>query len=230
MKSAEYYTLVTSLPHLPRFDKADRLPITRERLLQRLKMLDAEDYNLAELVADFISWRRQPTGRTNSEILSIYNQGVEHIFESKQLKPLFELPINQRTIITALRRREKGLPRPQPGETWGVGSLVQHIEHNWDKPFFKLQFTYPWIVQAQTYLNQGDLLKLEYLLANLVWNKLEYLLVKNYFGFEVVIAYLLKWDILQQWLSYNTQNALTRFEKLVMETINEYKQQPSRET
>lgn len=224
MKGRGYYTLITSLPHLPRFDKADRLPITRERLIQRLKMLEPEDYKLATIVAEFIAWRRQPVGRTNAEILSIYNQGVELIFESKLLKPLFELSVTQKTILTALRRREKGLPRPYPGEPWGVGPLVSHIEHNWDKPFFKLHSTYPWIVQAQTYLHEGELLKLEYLLANLIWNKLETLLFKNYFGFEVIVAYLLKWDILQQWLSYNKEEAKTRFDELISETINEYEQ------
>lgn len=229
MKNKGYYTLVASLPHLPRFDKADRLPITRERLIQRLKMLDSEDYKLAEIVAGFIAWRGQPAGRTNAEIVSIYNQGVKLIFESKSLKPLFELPVNQKTIITALRRREKGLQRPNPGEPWGVGPLVPHIEHNWDKPFFKLQSTYPWIVRAENYLRECELLKLEHLLANLIWNKLELVLIKNYFGFEVVVAYLLKWDILRQWLSYRTEEAKTRFDELVLETINEYEQQSDRE-
>jgi hypothetical protein len=82
---------------------------------------------------------------------------------------------------------------------------------------------YPWIVQAENHLRQGELLKLEFLLANLVWNKLEFLLFKNYFGFEVVIAYLLKWDILQQWLSYNAEKAKIRFDELVSETINDRK-------
>lgn len=230
MKNKGYYTIVTSLPHLPRFDKADRLPITRERLIQRLKMLDTEDYKLAEMVSEFLAWRRQPVGRTNAQIASIYMLGVKPILESKLLKPLFELPVNQKTIITALRRRKKNLPRPSPGEIWGVGPLVPDIEHNWDKPYFKLQSRYPWIVQADNYLEEGEMLKLEHLLANLIWNKLDLVLFKNYFGFEVVLAYLLKWDILQQWLSYNIENAKARFDELVLETINEYEQQPIRKT
>lgn len=215
MKKEEYYTLVASLPHLPRFYQADRLPITRERLLERLKMLSPEDYRLAEIVAEFIAWRRQPIGRTNNEIVSIYNQGVETIFESQRLRPLFELSVNQKTILSALRRHENGLPRPNPGEKWGAGPLVSHIEYNWEKPFFKLRFVYPWIVQAHNLLHEGETLKLDYLLFNLIWNKLDYLLFKNYFGFEVVIAYLLKWDILQQWLTYNKQEAKGRFETLL---------------
>jgi hypothetical protein len=217
-----YYTLVASLPYLPRFDKTDSLPISRERLLERLKMLSPEDYQLALLVAEFLAWRRQPVGRSDAEIVSLYNQGVDTIFESTRLKPLFELSVNQKTIMAALRRREKGLPRPNPGDGWGAGPLVTPIAYNWDKPFFKLRYVYPWIVQAQTYLHDGETLKLDYLLFNQIWNKLDSLLFENYFGFEVVIAYLLKWDILQQWLTYSKQEAKIRFEELVMETINEY--------
>lgn len=222
-----YYTLIASLPHLTRFDQADRLPITRERLVKRLKMLTPEDYKLAVLVAEFLSWRNQPVGRTNAEIISIYNQGVKIIFESPQLKPLFELSVNQKTILAALRRQENRLPRPNPKELWGAGPLVSHIEYNWDQPLFKLRYIYPWIIQAQAYLHEGDILKLDHLLFNLVWNKLDHLLLKNYFGFEVVIAYLLKWDILQQWLTYNTQAAKAGFEGLVLETIHEYQQHSS---
>lgn len=185
-------------------------------------MLEPEDLNLAETAAEFIAWRRHPIGRTNAEMISIYNKGVNSIFESTLLKPLFELPINQRTIMTALRMKEKGMPCPNPKEPWGAGSLVKPIEHHWDHPYFKLNFSYPWIIQAQSYLKRGEILKLEYLLKNLVWNKLDYLLFKNYFGFEVVIAYLLKWDILREWLTYDKPAAKARFEELVMETINEY--------
>lgn len=216
MKNKRYYTLLVSLPYLPRFDKADRLPITRERLLERLKMLEPEDYKLAEWVADFIAWRRQPLGRTNGEMQSL----VKAIFESKSLKPLFECPVNIKTIMTALRRRERGLP-PQ---SWGIDPLVSHIEHNWEKPYFNLQSRFPWIIQALDYLQKGELLKLEYTLSNLFWKKLEFQLFKNYFGFEVVVAYLLKWDMLQQWLSYNKEKAQARFDQLVAEIINEYEQ------
>lgn len=228
MHNRGYYTLVTSLPHLPRFDRAERLPITRERLKQRLQMLDPEDYKLVEKIAEFITSSRQPLGRTHDEMVSIYRQGVKKILESPLLKPLFELSINQKTILTALRRRLKGLPAPHHGEIWDAGPLVPHIEHNWDMPFFKLRYHYPWIVQAQTYLQGGEMLPLDYLLFNLVWDNLDHLLFKNYFGFEVVIAYLLKWDILQQWLSYNRELAKTKFEKLVMGTIHEYEQHSNR--
>ena len=55
-----YYTLVASLPRLAHFDRAERLPINRVRLDQRLKSLDpvdAEDLSLAEVV---LEWQQYP--------------------------------------------------------------------------------------------------------------------------------------------------------------------------
>lgn len=222
MKNRNYYTLVGSLPYLPRFDKAERLPITRERLVQRLRMLDPEDFKVADKATSFLDWRRQPIGRTNAEIVAIYNKNLEEIFESPLLKPLFEFPVNQRTLLTALRRKEAGMPCPNPLEPWGAGPLVKTIESNWSHPFFKLNGIFPWMIQAQAYLRSGETLKLEYLLINLYWDKLDRVLLKNIFCFEAVIAYILKWDLLHQWLSYNKEAANKRFNTLVLETIHEY--------
>jgi hypothetical protein len=217
MKSRSYYTLVASLPRLPRFDKAERLPINRERLIQRLRMLHPEDLKVADQAAAFLAWRRQPTGRTNADIVAIYNRGIKQVFESPLLKALFEFPINLRTIMVALRRRNLGLPRPETGQPWGAGELVRPIERNWEDATFKLGAVFPWIPQAIAYLKEDQPLKLEYMLMNLMWNKLDALLVKDFFGFDVVMAYLLKWDLIQQWLAYNQEAARKRFEQLVME-------------
>lgn len=221
-----YYTLIASLPHLPRFDQAEHLPINRERLLQRLKMLKPGDYELAKQAADFLAWRRQSDNRTDTEMVAIYQQGVEAVFEAPRLKPLFEIVVNQRTILSALRRKLTGVsfhPKElHSKELWGAGSLVKPIENNWDHPFFRLQGRYPWMIEAKNHLESGAWLKLEHLLFSLTWDGLEKQILKNYFCFERVIAYLLKWDILRQWLSYSPSEANIRFEKLIQESIEEY--------
>ena len=84
-----YYELIASLPHLPRFDKAESLPMSRERLLNRLKMLEPEDYKKADKAVEFLAWRRQPVGRTNVQIVEIYHQGLK-IFSTPLLKELFD--------------------------------------------------------------------------------------------------------------------------------------------
>lgn len=215
-----YYTLIASLPRLPRFDRAERLPINRERLSERLGMLEPEDAELVERAAAFIRWQRQPVARTDQEMVTYYERMAE-LIEEPVLACMFEFLINQRTIIAALRRRHRGLPAPASGQRWGVGRWVRHIERNWEDPDFRLGALYPWIPQARAYLEAGAALALDRLLMNLVWDTMDRMAEGSEFGLEVLLAYLFKWDILEQWLSYDTEEAKTRFEELVSEVIGE---------
>jgi hypothetical protein len=143
-----YYTLIASLPRLPRFDRAERLPINRERFRERLEMLEPEDAELVERAAAFIRWQRQPVARTDQEMIAYYERLAE-LIQEPVLACMFEFLINQRTIMAALRRRHRGLPAPASVEQWGVGRWVRHIERNWDDPDLKLVALYPWIPQAR---------------------------------------------------------------------------------
>jgi hypothetical protein len=220
MGSQPYYTLLASLPPLPRFDGAERLPITRERLQQRSGMLTPEDAALFEHAAEFLSWQRQTATRADEEMIASFKRMEEHI-SHPALQSFFEFPIDQRTIMAALRRRHQGSPAPSPGEPWGVGRYVRHIENNWDDPYFKLNAVYSWIPQARTHLEAGETLALERLLKNVLWDHVDRSVEPYDFGFQAVLAYVIKWDIFQQWLSYNVEDAKKRFEELVAEVTNE---------
>lgn len=215
-----YYTLLASLPPLPRFDRADRLPINRERLRQRIRMLAPEDAELYERAAAFLAWQRQTATRTDAEMIASFKKMAEHIAQPI-LESIFASPIDQRTIMAALRRRFRGLPAPVPGELWGVGRYVNHIERNWDEPHFKLSAVYPWITQARSHLEAGETLALELLLKNVLWDHLDRAVPSYEFGFRAVLTYIIKWDILNRWLSYDTQDAKARFQELVTEVTNE---------
>ena len=220
MGSQPYYTLLASLPPLPRFDRAERLPITRERLHRRYIMLTPEDAALLEHVATFLAWPRQTATRTDEEMIAGFKKMEEHI-SHPALQSFFKFPIDQRTIMAALRRRHRGLPAPAAGEPWGVGRFVRHIENNWDDPYFKLSAVYPWIQQARTNLESGETLALERLLKNVMWDYVDRSVQPYDFGFQAVLAYMIKWDILNQWLSYNVEEAKERFEELVAEVTDE---------
>jgi len=215
-----YYTLIASLPRLPRFDRAERLPINRERLGERLGMLEPEDAELVERATAFIRWQRQPVARTDQEMVTYYERMAE-LIEEPVLACMFEFLINQRTIIAALRRRYRGLPAPASGQRWGVGRWVRHIELNWEDPDFRLGALYPWIPQVRAHLEAGEALALDRLLMNLVWDTMDRMAEGSEFGLEALLAYLFKWDILEQWLSYDTEEAKTRFDELVSEVTGE---------
>lgn len=220
MGNEPYYTLLASLPPLPRFDQADRLPITRERLRQRFSMLAPDDAELQERAAAFLAWQQQTATRTDEEMIASFKKMEEHIAQPI-LQSIFDFPIDQRTIMAALRRRFRGLPAPASGESWGVGRYVNHIERNWDDPHFKLSAMYPWIPQARIHLEAGETLALERLLKNTLWDHIDRSVPSYEFGFSAVLTYIIKWDILHQWLSYDIENAKVRFEELVTEVTHD---------
>jgi hypothetical protein len=220
MGSQPYYTLLASLPPLPRFDQADRLPITRERLRQRFSMLAPDDAELLERAAAFLAWQQQTATRTDQEMIASFKKMEEHIAQPI-LQSIFNFPIDQRTIMAALRRRFRGLPAPAPREPWGVGRYVNHIGHNWDDPHFKLSAVYPWVPQARIHLEAGETLALERLLKNTLWDHIDRSVPSYEFGFSAVLTYIIKWDILHRWLSYDIENAKARFEELVTEVTHD---------
>ena len=133
-----YYMLAASLPYLPRLDRVSRLPINRERLTQRLRMLDPEDMQQIACAASLMAWQSQPLEETDREFVRRHESTIEQI-RSAALRALVEEMGDQRTILAALRRRHLGRPAPAAGEAWGVGRWVRHIEQHWAEPDFSLE-------------------------------------------------------------------------------------------
>jgi hypothetical protein len=222
-RQRQYYTLISSLPALPRFERAERLPINEVRLAERLRMLDPDHWQVMERTAAFLAWQRQPMGRTDTDVVARFRHIADLASSYPVLMRMIEARMNQRTIMAALRRRHRRQPAPTPGESWGVGPWVHHVERHWEDPDFKLAHVFPWIPQARQHLTAGETLTLERLLMGLIWHGVGRL-AQEMFGFEAVLAYLFKWDILRRWLSYNRQAAQARFEILVTEVIGEHDQ------
>lgn len=215
----QYYTLIASLPPLPYFERAERLPINQERLAERLRMLEPEDAEVVERTSAFLAWDRQPVTRTDRDLVADY-QRLMALIDQTPLMRLIGFGIDLRTIMAALRRRQRGLPLPAGGEPWGVGQWVRHIERYWDDPHFKLVAVYPWITQVREYLAGGEILALEQLLMKLIWEQADRFALGNEFGFDAVLAYIFKWNILQRWLAYDYQAAKIRFDELLAEVTD----------
>lgn len=219
MTRQPYYTLLASLPPLPRFDRAERLPISGERLRQRLRMLNTVDARVLERAAAFLTWRKDAQRLTDSEMLNRFEK-IAEVISTPRLKALFDLPLDQRTIMAALRRRRQGLKRPSGKEPWGVGQYVGHILRNWEAPHFRLSRLYPWLLQARLYLEEEAVLDLDRLLKNVLWDHLDQLVPAYDFGFCAVMVYRMKWDMVAQWLTHHVTKAGERFNHLVEEIIN----------
>lgn len=214
-----YYQLVASLPALPDFRRARLLPMSRRRLEERLSLLHADDLEELMRAERLVSWHRQPVSRTTEQIVAMYDEvmGDSH---NGELRNVVELRMNTRTVMVALRLRRQG--KSAPSGRWGTGPYTRIIESRWTEAEFGLGAVYPWIPDAQAFLDQGDAMELEKLLMGQSWKNLSQVSDANPFGFEQVFAFAYKWDILHRWLSYDAEKARERFEELILEVTSDH--------
>src|SRR5512143_968347 len=165
-----YYTLVTSLPLMPHFERAERIPLTRLRLEQRLHMLEPERAEQIAWAEPLFAWGlSQPMARTDREFAEQYRR-VLALPLHPALHALLEFRADQLTLMAALRRRHSGL-RPPGGTAWGAGRWVRWIESHWDDPDFRLATQYPWLPQARGLLAAQDAIGLERVVMDAAWQR-----------------------------------------------------------
>ncbi len=217
--ASEYYTLIASLPHLPRFEKAERLPISRLKLEQRLRMLDPEDAEQLARAEALASWQMTlAKPRTDTDMVARYQEALPLM--QPVLREFLEFRFGLQTLVAALRRRLAGLPVPARGEAWGTGPWLSTIERHWDEPDFGLSKVNGWLPETRGYLERQDALALERRLMTVVWDWLSRIAEGNPFGFEAVLSYVFRWDLLRAWLARDPAAAKTRFQALIREVTN----------
>jgi hypothetical protein len=211
-----YYTLVTSLPLMPHFARAERTPITRLRLEQRLHMLEPEAAEQLARVEPLFAWGPpQLMARTDREVAEQYRATLALALRPA-LRALLEFRVDQLTLLAALRRRRSGL-RPGGATAWGAGRWVRWIEAHWDDPDFRLAGQYPWLPEARGLLDAPDAVGLERVVMDAAWQRATRIAGQDQFGFEAVAAYVFKWDIVASWVARDADAAGARFQDLIVE-------------
>lgn len=213
----EYYTLVASLPHLPYFASAERLPLSRLRLEQRLQMLDEEENRQILIAEQLVGWRLSVGKPISSAHAGDYITHALQQITQPVLRDYVEYRLEMQTVLAALRCRHAQGNLTQVKQAWGFGRWVKQIELHWDAPDFRMGRIHPWVPEAVNLLATGDAVGLQRLLMDSVWHKLSRLADANPFGFEAVTAFVFKWDILQSWLVNDAGAAQQRFRTLIEE-------------
>ena len=219
----KYYTLVASLPHLPWVEEAEVLPINKERLMARLRMLDPEDLEDIEACQKYLLFRHQPTEIKDEILLGQYKKFFENI-NNETLQAFANRHMGTRILIASLRRKVKNMT-PYPAKFYNaLSGWAQHIENNWEDRYFKLSSIFPWVVQAREFLESGDALGLDRLLMSVVWRNLDRYQEGKDFEFEEVFAIVFKWHMLERWMAHNESQAQERFEELMKEVTASHEQ------
>lgn len=213
--------LMTSLPHHVSILRCRQTPLSRIKLEQRLRALDEQDAEQLRLVAGTVHWLWLQSLDSDASVVELAQRNLERI-EHPLLRELVTERLELRTVIAALRRRHRGEGPPHPGEKWGFGRWVSHITTYWSDPAFRLERAFPWLPQARRLLDAGDSLELEKLLLTTLWDQLGRAAESHYFDFVAVVIYVLRWDLIARWTSYNTRDAAERFSGLLEEGLGDY--------
>ncbi len=215
-----YYDLIASLPQLPHFEHAQRLPITPLRLEQRLRRLRPEHADQLSRAKALVRWRpERMTLQTDASLVTAYSQLMDSHLDPP-LRDYVAFRMAQQTLLAALRRRRDGLGLPEDSNAWGVGPRVHHIRKHWDAPHFGLEHVHPWLPHASERLSASDAMGLERLLMDLNWRWLTRCSEHSMFAFQAVIAFVFKWDMLQAWLACDAERAKVKFTELVDKVTN----------
>jgi|SRR5579862_1025790 len=220
--SNSYHMLVASLPPLPpRFD-VDHLPITLERLQERLRLLEPEDAEEMARMMAVLQWSRQFKEADDATVVRRYGELMRGI-TNPLVREVLTVGLDVRMVTTALRRRRRGMGPPPVG----IGQWVDHIRLHFNEPDFGLGHIYPRLAELAPQFEQGDVLSVNRGMLAGVWRYLKHRADDFSFSFEAVVLYVIRWNLLSQWQHLEAERGRPIFEALVTEALGEYAKRDS---
>lgn len=205
-----YYTLVASLPALPRSFDVGPSPITASTLRHRLSILTDEDRHVVDQLADFFRWDRQPIQRTDAEVIATH-QRLNREIDNALVRRLIEHRFEMRTLVAAVRCQREGKRCP-PLPELPVSDLIRR---HWNQPGFHANSRYHWLDRFCQLLDDDQPKRAQRELFHELWALWSRLDQQYHFAFESIILYLARWEILHRWASQDAELGKQRFDELV---------------
>ncbi len=216
----KYTMLMSGLPRHPRsLFAAKQTPLSRIQLERRLALLDTQDHQDLTLLEDILFWSRL-SAATDARVVEKCDRAMNAI-KNDFAKQMALLRLEIRSLMTALRKRNKGEPPPHKNEIWGISRWLPFINKNWQQDDFGMGHLVRWLPEANKLLAGHESLELEKLLLGITWLTYSREANKHAFDFEAVVIYVLRWDIINRWTRYDGEQALIRFDKLVADGMRD---------
>ena len=213
MKS--YYTLIASLPPLPRQFDDGPIPITASTLKHRVSMLDHEDQQVVYQLRDFFRWDRQPRDRSDAEV-----RATSPPFDRRNSQPA------GRSIWSIIALRCGRWLRPSGANVVDFRRpslpelpLSVWIRRNWDQPRFRLDARFRWLPRFCQALDEEQPELAKWHLFTELWSHWSRLDESYHFTFESFVLYLARWEILHRWASQDASRGQQRFDDLVVDIL-----------
>ncbi|WP_413111309.1 DUF2764 family protein [Thaumasiovibrio sp. DFM-14] len=220
MSEKAYHGLLTSLPHIDSLFDSKITPISRYQLERRLSGLTFDERKYLGTIEQLMHWDQAKDDADDAELIKFATRTRDSV-DSQVLRDLIDWRLDMRTVVAALRRKKAGEKAPS-APRWSFGTRYEFIRRNWNVPYFNLQFTFPWLPDVARYMENDQSLELEKELLNAVWEQLDRISTKERFSFEAVVIYLLRWNLVSRWTTYNSEIAIERFDQLVENALGSF--------
>ncbi len=212
-----YHMLICSLPPLPtRFD-GGRLPITPERLQDRLRMLHPDDAREISALEEILEWGARYAETTDAEVARRYRELMGRL-RDPLVRRTAAAVVDSRMIVAALRHRRRGLGPPK---VW-IGQWAEHIRRHFAEPGFRLEHAYPRLERMRQALEEGDALGVHRIILEGTWAWLRRRTDEHHFDFGAVVLYVARWEIIHHWQQLEAERGRAVFETLVTEALGEH--------
>ncbi len=215
--SHRYALLLSSLPPIDSLFGSRRLPISRVLLEKRLEWLDPEDWSVLERIESVVRWDQLASSLEDSGFVERARELLEAL-PAGTIRDLVKHRLELRTVVAALRRRLRGASEPPSGD-WGLGSIRVLIERRWAEPDFGLAHRYLWLPAVREGLAAGEPLEVERLILSAVWRDLGRVSPLHQFDFEAVVVYVLRWGLVDRWMSHDAARAGALFNTALDELV-----------
>ncbi|MDO6681595.1 MULTISPECIES: hypothetical protein [unclassified Oceanobacter] len=215
-----YTLLMSSLPAHERWGSRHQTPLSRLKLERRLRLLSQPDADLLARIESLLQWRELPITSDNQQLVLRQRKLLETLrhddtrprAEATALLALIQQRLDVRTLVAALWRREYQQDNdPPPSGLWSVSRYRQTIEQYWHEPTFRLEVAQPWLPQALTCIRSHQPWELEQMLLQHNWILTGRYLLPGDNSLVAVVAYVLKWDMLDRRIGYDATQAQARF-------------------
>lgn len=129
----------------------------------------------------------------------------------------FDFDKTLRNIYTAYTARAKSLPIAE--QLVGHDEVTEALSRS-SAADFGLKNEIEYIDDIISLLDMKNILKKENRIDRIRWNKAEELTTFDYFDVDVILAYLVKVNIIHRWVALNPQYGREMFDRLIAELIN----------
>lgn len=192
--------------------------LTAEDFDEQWQMMDYEDRAaLAGVPAYFLPFMRDlrdgqiAAGQEENHLTALfyaYTQQASNAF----VRSWFEFQWNLNNVQIALSCRKYGMD--MESQLVGDNEVVQALRSSSARDF-NLSGIFPLIEEVMRLLDESDLLLKEKKIDRIQWNYLDELCTEYYFSIEVLLAYLIKLQSLERWLTLDAKQGEEIFRQLI---------------